>query len=599
MKNYTSFINFLCLIITFFLSTITFAATITVTSSANSGAGTLRQAVLDANNGDTIEFNGSVTSITLSSNIEINKNITIDGPGADVLTISGGGTSGIFHINTSGSVVIRDVLLTNGKAGEESINFGGINFGGGGAIFHESGTVQLINCEVTNNNADGGGAPFEYGGALTVLDDMSILNCTFTGNSITGSAIVGGVMAIITSPTVSITSCTFFNNSSVNEAGAIRVEGFSTGTPVVTITNCTFFNNASGGNNTWGQDIDASNNGYTLILHNNIFDRSSADAHVSVRAIGTSTQTSRGGNIFRDTPTFSTIATDDVNQGTNSSGIASSLAANNTLNGVRTLSITGSGSLAKDNGTTGFDETTTDARGAERNGTIDSGAYEFWVAQGILPVELISFTAILDNGVVKLTWETATEVNNYGFQVERRNLRGLDTQPADGNLEGYTAIGFVQGQGNSNSLKEYEFVDGNPPSGDLQYRLKQIDTDGTYEYYSLIAEVDGTITSLNDERLPEQFYLSQNYPNPFNPSTTIKYQIAIDKLQINSLDQYQNVTLKVYDILGNEVATPVDERQTPGNYSVEFDAGKLSSGLYLYKIVIGNFVQSKKMILIK
>ncbi len=223
-------------------------------------------------------------------------------------------------------------------------------------------------------------------------------------------------------------------------------------------------------------------------------------------------------------------------------------------------------------------------------------------APGPLPVELTGFSGrLIDNSVV-LEWETATETNNYGFDVERQET-GNSTQNA-----GWEKIGFVQGHGNSNSPKSYEFIDAspfgeNPPAENLRYRLKQIDTDGTYEYYSLTAEVDATITSVNDERLPEQFHLSQNYPNPFNPTTTIKYSVPVVDVPSpagrDKLREGQHVSLKIYDILGNEVSQLVNKSQAPGIYQVEFNASNLPSGTYFYKLEAGSFSGTKKMILIK
>ncbi len=121
-----------------------------------------------------------------------------------------------------------------------------------------------------------------------------------------------------------------------------------------------------------------------------------------------------------------------------------------------------------------------------------------------LPVELTDFTSKMDNDKVILKWNTATEINNYGFDVERSN-----------NLSGWVEVGFVKGNGNSNSPKQYSFVDDNPVGGaDLDYRLKQLDNDGNFQY-SGITKV---------KLLPKEFSLFQNYPNPFNPSTTIKYE---------------------------------------------------------------------------
>ncbi len=197
------------------------------------------------------------------------------------------------------------------------------------------------------------------------------------------------------------------------------------------------------------------------------------------------------------------------------------------------------------------------------------------------PVELTTFTATTQNGIVILKWKTATEVNNYGFEIERRNV----TQIACNLSNKWERLGFVEGHGNSNAPKEYSFKDENPPSGEIQYRLKQIDIDGSFTY-SDVVEVENDI--------PTKFVLSQNYPNPFNPTTTISY--AIPSVETRHA---LSVQLIVYDLLGRKVATLVNEKQTPGNYSVEFDASKLSSGIYYYTLRAGDFTATKKMILLR
>jgi len=194
------------------------------------------------------------------------------------------------------------------------------------------------------------------------------------------------------------------------------------------------------------------------------------------------------------------------------------------------------------------------------------------IASGITPtpVELAYFAGTLDENKVELNWRTETEVSNYGFDIERQVP-----------ISGWEKLGFVEGHGNSNSPKEYSFADYDiNRSGMYKYRLKQIDNDGKFEYSYVITVYVGA---------PAVFYLSQNYPNPFNPSTKIDY----------SVPQASKVTLKVYDILGREVASLVDEYKEIGTYTATFDASNLPGGIYFYSISAGDFIQTKKMSLVK
>jgi hypothetical protein len=218
-------------------------------------------------------------------------------------------------------------------------------------------------------------------------------------------------------------------------------------------------------------------------------------------------------------------------------------------------------------------------------------------AGGMLPVELTSFTAATSSAstgsatAVVLNWTTATEVNNYGFEVERSLVIGHQS------LENWEVIGFVEGHGNSNSPKEYSFVDAcpfgkNPPSGNLKYRLKQIDTDGTYEYYGTIAEINFNPTGMEENALPTEFSLSQNYPNPFNPATTISYSIPSSLVPTH-------VSLIVYNTLGQQVATLVNEQKATGNYEVKFNGSQFASGVYYYELRSDNYRSIKKFMLVK
>ena len=205
-----------------------------------------------------------------------------------------------------------------------------------------------------------------------------------------------------------------------------------------------------------------------------------------------------------------------------------------------------------------------------------------FVTTGALPVELTSFKASVDNGIVELSWQTATEVNNYGFEIQRKKAKGKSS---------WKKIGFVEGAGNSNSPKEYYFTDKALQSGKFYYRLKQIDIDGDFNYSSVV-EVN--------IKVPVKFVLDQNYPNPFGEktaagvlSTKIKYSIPANAL----------VTLRVFDVLGRKVATLVNSRKTTGMYQAEFRAANLPSGTYFYRLTakgkFGMFSETKKMIYLK
>jgi hypothetical protein len=205
---------------------------------------------------------------------------------------------------------------------------------------------------------------------------------------------------------------------------------------------------------------------------------------------------------------------------------------------------------------------------------VDNIFYSNDIPSEPLPVELTSFTASVTGTTVQLNWRTETEVMNYGFEVERLQ----DYKNAK--LQDWEKIGFVQGHGNSNSPKDYYFTDSEVKAGEYSYRLKQIDTDGQYEYFGPVSVDFGQ---------PQEFVLEQNYPNPFNPITTISFMIPEDG----------NVKLTVFNILGQEIAALINEPMQAGIHSVDFDASALNSGLYLYKIETGDFTQIRKMLLIK
>jgi hypothetical protein len=206
-------------------------------------------------------------------------------------------------------------------------------------------------------------------------------------------------------------------------------------------------------------------------------------------------------------------------------------------------------------------------------GRID--AYEaYLLASSMIPVELASFTAAADENSVSLNWSTATETNNSGFEIERKTT--LD--------ERWKEIGFVPGFGTTVERKNYSFIDEKLTIGSYSYRLKQIDLNGTFEYSNAVVVEVST---------PEKYTFTQNFPNPFNPSTTIEF----------SIPQASNVTIDIYNIIGERVASLVNKTLDAGYHRINFDANKLPSGTYVYQLKAsgqnGIFTETKKMVLMK
>ncbi|MBN1634590.1 MAG: T9SS type A sorting domain-containing protein [Ignavibacteria bacterium] len=198
--------------------------------------------------------------------------------------------------------------------------------------------------------------------------------------------------------------------------------------------------------------------------------------------------------------------------------------------------------------------------------------------QGPLPVKLASFSSAINGRNVKLNWTTEMEENNSGFEVQKTECRSQES-------EVWNKIGFVKGNGTKNSTTSYFFEDKNLQSGKYKYRLKQIDYNGNFEYFELAGEVEVGV--------PAKFDLSQNYPNPFNPVTKINFDLPFDS----------RVSVRIYDMSGREVQVIVNEQKQAGYYTVQMDAGSLSSGTYFYRIIAeGNgqsYVMTKKAVLIK
>ena len=216
---------------------------------------------------------------------------------------------------------------------------------------------------------------------------------------------------------------------------------------------------------------------------------------------------------------------------------------------------------------------------ANNNIIIETAGYTYTVTYGTkvdtypgdnsspLPIELINFSGNVNNNIVNLKWNTRTEINNLGFEVQRK-----------ASTSNYSDIVFIKGNGTSNNSHDYSWSEKLQP-GDYTYRLKQIDNSGQFEYSNEVEEIVN----------PAGYYLAQNYPNPFNPNTTINYSTANNGY----------VKITIYNTLGVKIKELINEDKPAGNYSVVFNAEEIASGMYLYRLEAGNFISVKKLILLK
>ncbi len=190
--------------------------------------------------------------------------------------------------------------------------------------------------------------------------------------------------------------------------------------------------------------------------------------------------------------------------------------------------------------------------------------------EGANPVTMESFSHNTVSNNIMLTWVTSMEENNSGFDIERKKVEGE-----------WSKIGYIKGNGTTNNQITYKFSDKNLATGKYQYRLKQIDYNGNFEYHALQGFVEVGV--------PNKFEMSQNYPNPFNPVTKIDFEIP----------ENRHVNIKVYDMLGKEVKTLVNEIKQAGYHTLELNASNMASGTYIYRMVAGDFTKTLKMVVVK
>jgi len=190
-----------------------------------------------------------------------------------------------------------------------------------------------------------------------------------------------------------------------------------------------------------------------------------------------------------------------------------------------------------------------------------------------IPVELVFFTAAWRDDHILLTWTTATESNNYGFEIQRKC----------GPTNSWQEIGFVEGQGTITKMNYYSFKDIPPGGGKYSYRLKQIDFNGSFKF-----------SPIRDVSIPSKFALYQNHPNPFNPETTISFELPLSA----------HITLDIYNMLGQKIVTLVNEKRPAGfqqiNWNGKDGAGhQVGSGVYFYHIKTDGFEATKKLVLLR
>jgi hypothetical protein len=466
-------------------------------------------------------------------------------------------------------------------------------YGGGINIYNSS--PVITGCNISGNEV------IQYGGGICILGNSSpiITNCNIENN--TSNVYGGGIQA--SGSAVTISECTVGYNHADTWGGGISIHsgsvfldhciiernnclytvssgkggGIFTNGGVLTVDHCTFYGNEIDISNPYGMEIHTEGNA-AMTVTNSIFlavwnfwtivFNSTVPASVSYDDFTSEVPGSGTQRFMGNVPPGLGVLTQ-----VNTNGDSCDVFYNIYLDPLFVDFLYGDYHLSWTNWPTP-DSTKSPCIDAgdplsplDPDGTItDMGVFSF--DQGV-PVELVSFSAELSMDIVFLHWITATEKNNSGFEIERMQ-----------DNSGWEKIGFVEGHGTTTEPNEYSFTDKNISTGMYFYRLKQIDYDGSFEY-SLEVKVEvGT---------PLEFSLEQNYPNPFNPNTKIKY----------SVPHSSNVTIKVFDILGNEIETLVNEEKPVGRYEINFNASSLPSGVYFYQLRAGNFVGTKKMILLK
>ena len=553
----------------------------------------------------TLSLTGSGEDNNATGDLDVLVALTLTGAGAGSTIIDGNGTDRAFHLNplaaASFTVSFSGMTIQNGSVS-----------GSGGGIYGRDNTLTLSNSTISGNATSGGGS--RGGGLYLQAGTLSVTSSTISGNTSGGSG--GGIYNTGTAAT--ITSSTISGNSATGNRGG----GMYNGGATVTVTNSTISGNLSHGNGggiyntgTAATITSSTISGNSTNSHGGGLHNVSGTTTLEYSTVASNTVLGVGGGFRSQSGTlnvmstivgdnggnspapdcFGTITSQDFNlvedltgctftpMSNDITGQAPLLAPLASNGGSTQTHLPQLGSPVTDQGTCSSGAVTEGQRGELRpfdDGSItdaddgcDIGAVEL---SGIeLPVELISFDAVLDGAAVLLRWATASETNNAGFEVQKWSR----AEAQEG--EHWDLLAFVEGHGTTLEAQQYSYRVTDLDPGKHTFRLKQVDFDGSFEY-SLEVEVQAA--------MPERFVLEPAYPNPFNPQTTIKFAVR----------EAHPVRLALYNMLGRRVAVLYEGIAEAGQIQVvRLNGAALSSGLYVVRLVGREINASRQVTLIK
>ena len=536
-----------------------------------------------------------------AGDLDINTSLVIAGSGMSSTFIDGNGTDRVFSINpklnSTPTVKMSQLTIKNGVtpsgSGEDG---GGIeiqnanvtldtvavdsnsadNNGGGINISPDGGTLTMnggtVNFNDASNSFDGGGGVLLNTGTVTLNNvDVSYNVSGWDG---------GGVANL--GADVTMSGCTVSHNQAPNDLGG----GIHTQAGAFTITNSLIDANGSPAGAGISMFSGVTISGSTIKRNRASYGsdggggirNSGADLKISSSSIDSNYTAGKGGALWiygTSTDTLLNVTIDRDTAATDGAGVFDQTGGTYWNTGFLTNNVVVAG------GTT-YAFTNTSGADYVLNVTMSGNVPHDYSGSVVLPVELASVKATADAGMVTLTWQTATEVNNAGFNV----LRKTQGPSSFALVATYQSDASLRGAGTSNSPRQYSYVDENVCSGlSYSYRIQSVTTDGTVKDGSTVTVAVG---------VPESYALYQNFPNPFNPSTTIRFD----------LKEPSTVSLQVYNLLGQRVLSEDRGMMNAGSYNENIDMSRFASGVYIYRIAaIGTsgekFVALKRMMLVK